>query len=55
MVGNFALVLSMIMTFFLFYYVVMEMKREKSPVLSLHILLVVVMAFVFSGLAYIFI
>ncbi|MGV3464675.1 MAG: hypothetical protein ACO1OT_05210 [Heyndrickxia sp.] len=55
MVGNFALGLSIIMTFFLFYHAAINMKRENASIFSLHIILVIVMAFIFSGLAYIFI
>ncbi|MEK5390372.1 MULTISPECIES: hypothetical protein [Heyndrickxia] len=55
MAGNFALGLSILMTLYLFCCAIMDMKRENKSIFSLHMILVIIMAFVFSGLAYIFI
>jgi len=55
MIGNFALGLSIIMAVFLFYYAITDMKQKNKSVFSLHIIFIIVMAFVFSGVAYLFI
>ncbi|MBS4173908.1 hypothetical protein [Bacillus sp. FJAT-49736] len=55
MAMNFAFGLSILMTVYLFFYAFSEIKKEYKTVSPINYLLAIIMAFVFSGIAYLFI